>query len=123
MCQKHGGGAKQVKAKAKERLMDIIDPDRVFREMARIGFADTTQVFDDEGNFRPVKDWPVSLKRAIAGFEVVRRNLTSGDGHTDEVLKVKFWDKPKSLEQMAKVLQMFEERIKHSGDIVVKWGG
>lgn len=121
VCHVHGGSAPQVKAKARERLLDIIDPDRVFREMARIGFADPSLVFDENGNLKPLKDWPASMKRSLAGIEVVKRNLTSGDGEIDQVLKVKFWDKPKALEQMAKVLQMFEERVKHEGSIEFRW--
>lgn len=110
VCYTHGGAAPQVRAKARERLLDIIDPDRVFREMARIGFADTSRVFDENGNLKPVKDWPQDLRRAVGGLEVVKRNLTSGDGEIDQVIKVKFWDKTKALEQMAKILKMFEER-------------
>lgn len=121
MCPKHGGGLPCVKAKARERLLDVIDPDRVFREMSRIAFADTSQIFDERGNVKPIKDWPAGLRRALAGVEVVKRNLTAGDGEIDQVLKVKFWDKPKVLEQMAKVLQMFEEQVKHKGEFVFRW--
>lgn len=117
VCHVHGGSAPQVKAKARERLLDIIDPDRVFREMGRIALADPGMIFDEKGNMLPIKQWPPAMRRAMAGIEVVKRNLTSGDGEIDQVLKVKFWDKPKALEQMAKVLQMFEERIKITGEV------
>ena len=120
VCVTHGGRAPQVKAKARERLLDMIDPDRVFREMARIAFADPSLVFDKDGNLLPLKDWPPSMKRSLAGIEVVKRNLTSGDGEIDQVLKVKFWDKPKVLEQMAKVLQMFVEKTEVKGELVIK---
>lgn len=121
VCSYHGGKAKHVRAAATNRLLDVIDPDRVFREMARIGFADTSQIFDEQGNIKPIKDWPPSLRRALAGVEVVKRNLTAGDGEIDQVLKVKFWDKPKVLEQMAKILQMFVEKHEHSGGIEISW--
>ncbi len=121
MCSTHGGSAPQVKAAAARRLLDIIDPDRVFREMARIGFADTSQIFDEQGNLKPIKDWPAGLRRALAGVEVVKRNLTAGDGEIDQILKVKFWDKPKVLEQMAKVLQMFKDQVEHTGGIEITW--
>lgn len=121
VCQKHGGGAPQVKAAARERLLDIIDPDRVFREMARIGFADTTAIFDDDGKVKPLSEWPKNLKRAVASFEVLRTNLNPNDGKFDDVLRVKFWDKTKALEQMANVLKMYEERVKHEGEITFRW--
>lgn len=120
VCTKHGGSAPQVKRAARNRLLDIIDPDRVFREMARIGFSDPTAVFDDKGNIRPVGEWPESLKRAVAAVEVVKRNVDSGDGKIDDVIKVKFWDKPKALEQMAKVLQMFVERVEVTAKVDIE---
>ena len=119
VCQKHGGGSPQVKAKAAERLADLIDPDRALREAARLAYSDLGEVLNDEGNLRPIKEWPEDLRRAVSGFEVVRRNVDSGDGHTDDVIKVKLWDKSKNLEMLFKHLGLLVDKVemKIEGDI------
>lgn len=125
VCQVHGGGAPQVKAAAhariKEALYDLIDPDRALREAARLAYSDVRQLFDEQGRLKPVKDWPDDLAAAIGGIEVVRRNVDSADGKTDDVIKVKVWDKPKNLELLFKHLDLFSPE-KHEHVVkVYKW--
>lgn len=119
----HGGSAPQVKRKAQERLADLIDPDRALREAARLAYSDVRQLFTPEGNMLPVHEWPDDLAAAIGGVEVLKKNVTSGDGKQDDVLKVKVWDKPRSLEFLLKHLGLLTERLEHSGEVSFKWEG
>lgn len=121
VCQKHGGMAPQVKRKAAERLADLIDPDRALREAARLAYADIRQLYDEQGRLKPIKDWPDDLAAAIGGVEFVRRNVDGADGHTDDVIKVKAWDKPKALDLLFRHLGLLKDRLEHSGAIEVKW--
>src|SRR5690242_16412160 len=75
VCQTHGGGAEQVKRKAAERLADLIDPDRLLREMARLAYSDLRQCFDVTGNLLPPEAWPESLAPAIAAVKVLKKHL------------------------------------------------
>ena len=106
MCPKHGGALPRVRAKANERLRDMladaIDPDCSMRETARLAYSDIRQLFDDNGRLLPVKQWPEDIARAVAGVEVVKRNVYSDDGQTDDVIKVKLWDKGARLENLMK---------------------
>lgn len=117
----HGGSAPQVKAAARERLADLIDPDRALREAARLAYSDVRQIFDAEGKLLPVKDWPPELAAAVGGIEVVKRNVDSGDGRTDDVIKVKVWDKPRALEMLFKHLGLLTDRVEHSGHLEITW--
>lgn len=121
MCQKHGGMAPQVKRKAAERLADLIDPDRALREAARLAYSDPRELFGPDGQIKPVKDWPDHLAAAIGAIEVVKRNVDSADGKTDDVIKIKVWDKPKALEMLFKHLGLLTERIEHSGALEIRW--
>jgi hypothetical protein len=47
---------------------------------------------------------------------VVKRNITSGDGRVDTVIKIRCWDKPKSLEILARHFGMLTEKIEIKGD-------
>lgn len=109
MCIMHGGRAPQVKRKAAERLADLIDPDRVLREAARLAYSDVRELFDPHGNLVPVRDWPDHLAAAIASVEVVKKNVAAGDGHTDTIHKVRLWDKPKNIELLFKHLGLLKE--------------
>lgn len=121
VCRNHGGAAPQVKAKAQERLADLIDPDRALREAARLAYADLRELFDEQGRMKPIKDWPDELAAAVGSVEVVKRNIDSGDGQTDDVIKLKVWDKPKALEMLFKHLGLLTERVDHQGEVRLRW--
>ena len=121
VCATHGGQAPQVKRKAAERLADLIDPDRALREAARLAYSDVRDLYDEAGKLKPMKDWPDDLAAAVGGVEFVRRNIEGGDGHSDDVIKVKVWDKPKALEMLFKHLGLLIEKVEHSGGIELKW--
>lgn len=123
VCQKHGGGAPQVKAKAAERLADLIDPDRALREAARLAYADLRELYGADGKLLPVKDWPDQLAAAVGGVKVRKVNLEAGDGQQEDVVDVKLWDKPRALEMLMKHLQLFEDRLKVSGKLEIGWKG
>jgi len=125
VCRFHGGAAPQVKNKAKERMRqyvaDMVDPDRVLQEAARLAFSDIREAFDEKGHLLPVKKWPDELASAISATESVRRNLDHADGQTDLIVKLKVWDKPKNIELLCKHLGLLQERLDLKGDIEIKW--
>lgn len=123
VCATHGGRAPQVKAAAAQRLRDMlaeaIDPDRALREAGRIAFSDIRDLFDDSGNFRPIKQWPDDVARAVASVEVVKKNVTTGDGKVDDVLKVRLWDKVAKLTNLMKHHGQLKEQVELSGSVDV----
>jgi len=120
VCPTHGGSAPQVRAKANQRLRDMmaeaIDPDRWMREVAAIAYQDIRELFDAEGNLLPLKDWPEHVSAAISTVEVMKRNLVAGDGKQDIVLSPRPWSKEKALEMLGKFHGKLKERMEHSGD-------
>lgn len=121
VCRMHGGGAPQVKRKAMERLLDLIDPDRALREAACLAYSDIGQILTADGGFKPVKDWPEEFRRAVASIEYTKKNLIAGDGAQEDVVKVKLWDKSKNLEMLFKHLGLLIERQQIEGELVIKW--
>lgn len=109
------------KRAAAQRLADLIDPDRALREAARLAYLDIRELFDERGNLRPITDWPAELAAAVRSVDLVKRNISAGDGQTDSVLKVKLWDKPRNLELLFRHLGLLEDRMKvqvESGPVI-----
>ena len=123
VCRTHGGAAPQVKAAAEQRVKDMLtealDPERVLREVGRIAFSDIRELFDADGNVLPVKQWPDDFARAVASVEVVKKNVTTGDGKVDDVLKVRLWDKVVKLTNLMKHHGLLMEKVEHTGSVDV----
>lgn len=117
VCRLHGGAAPQVRAKAQERLADLIDPDRALREAAMIAYADIRKCYDACGQLLPVADWPDDVAAAISGMKTTIYNRGSGDGKQEEVVEIKRWDKVRALEMMFKHLGLLKEHVEVSGQI------
>lgn len=121
VCDKHGGKAPQVKRKAAERVMDIIDPDRTLRTTAAIAFADITEIYDEHYNLRPIKEWPEGLRHAVKRIEPRLANVDPGDGAADKVLRVELHDKVKALGFLLQHFGLLKEAVQHEGEITFRW--
>lgn len=123
MCMNHGGALPIVRAKAQERLADLIDPDRVLRTAAALAYSDVTDIYDEHFNLKPLRDWPPALRQAIKRIEPRLANVDPGDGAADKVLRLELHDKIKPLELLAKHLNLLTERVDMNGEFVFKWKG
>jgi phage terminase small subunit len=103
-------------SKRAERLE--ITTDRVLQEIAKLSFSDIRQLFDENGNLRPIHDLPDNAAAAISGIEIVTKIIPGvGDGpaSVEYVHKIKTWDKKGSLELLGKHLKLFVECHEHTG--------
>ena len=94
-----------------------LSAERTLEELRRIAFSDLTGCFDASGNLLPLSEMRPEARAAVASVTVVRRNLASDDGCVDEVHQVRFWDKLRGLETLAKHFGLLVERIKHTGSV------
>jgi phage terminase small subunit len=95
--------------------------DDLLRELMRISMSDVADAFDANGNLLPIREMPLELRRAVSGMEVIIKNAAAGDGHTDRIHKIRFWDKVRALETLAKHLGLLSEHIKVDGDVELSW--
>jgi hypothetical protein len=122
VCATHGGSAPQVKAKAAERLMDLIDPNRALREAASLAYSDLSAFYDENGDIKPMKDWTPAMRAAVQSMETLERDITPGErGPAAKVHRLKLWDKPKNLEMLFKHLGLLVEKVQHSGNVSFTW--
>ena len=98
-----------------------LSSDEVLMELLRLARSNIADAFDANGDLLPIKQMPENLQRAIGSAEIVIKNAAAGDGHTDRVMKLRLWDKVKSLETLAKHLGLLTERIDVTGDVELTW--
>ncbi len=103
------------KATVKQLKSADLSAARVLEEMRRLGFSDMRKMFDEAGNLKAIHALSDDEGACIASVEIVKKNLAAGDGQTDTVHKLKVWDKPRSLEMLAKHFGLLVEKIEHTG--------
>ena len=98
--------------KARQMAACELSAVRVLEECRRLAFANVRDYFNVDGSAKHPNQLTAEEGAALAGFEVVIRNLDPGDGHTDTIHKFKLWDKPRVLELLAKHFKLVEEHVK-----------
>ncbi|MBX9638054.1 MAG: terminase small subunit [Nitrosomonas sp.] len=84
-----------------------VTQERIILEMSRLAFMDIRSLFNADGSLIPIKQLSDSAAAAIAGIDVVQvGNSDVGVGH---VMKYKFPDKNKALENLARILGYFDK--------------
>lgn len=97
------------KGKARQLASAELTAARVLEELRRIAFCDPRGFVDEHGNLRKIHDLPAAQAAGLASFETIIKNAKAGDGVTDEVFKIKFCDKVKALELLAKHFKLLTE--------------
>lgn len=109
--------AKQREERSKRTM---IDADWLLKRLAQEANADVRDLYDDDGNYKPVSEWPLIWRQGlVSGIETVTEFETidgkkQAAGH---VTKVKVSDRTKRLELIGKHIgvQAFSDRLVHSG--------
>jgi len=86
---------------------------RVLEELRRLALVDARSFWDEQGRLEPLSELTAEQAAALAGFEVIIKNAKAGDGQTDEIHKIKLWDKTRALELLAKHFKLLTEVHEH----------
>jgi phage terminase small subunit len=97
------------KAQQKRTARVEVTADRVLMELSRLAFGDARAIFTANNELKSPADWPDELAAAISGVEVV--TVSKGEGAVEYVSKVKFWDKGRALELLARHLGMLNDKL------------
>ena len=100
----------QAKAEREERTK--IDADYVLKRLVEIDQMDVLDIMDDDGNVKPLRDWPKIWRQYISNIETI--SMDDGEGW---LKKIKWPDKVKNLELLGKHVSVgaFKDKIEHSG--------
>lgn len=101
--------------RARASMDDTLNAQRVLEELRRLAFADVRGLYDDHGQLKPIVEWTQEQGSAVQEVQVALGPAGS------KVLKVRYWDKTKALEMLAKHLSLLVEKTEVSGGITISW--
>ena len=109
-------------AAARRRLeLAAITPERTLLEIARIAYANIASFFHDDGTIKKPSELDEDQRASLAALEVCIQNVEAGDGHQDWIHRFRSWDKTRALEMLAKHFGLFDDKVKHVGEIRIRW--
>lgn len=109
-----GIAAAVAKAKAERAEHTGIDAKWVLKRLAAEAEADMADLYDENHNLLPVRDWPLIWRQGlVAGVETVREK--GADDEMSSVDKIKISDRIKRIELIGKHVDVsaFAERVMH----------
>lgn len=94
-----------------------VTQERVLREYARIAFFDPRALYTVDGALKHVRDLDGDSAAAIAGVEVHEEFVSDSPDRMaiGQTKKVKYVDKVRALDSLARHLGMFTDKIEHTG--------
>lgn len=99
-----------------------VTADAVLAEYHRIATVDIAEAFNEKGELRPIHEIPIDVRKAIAAVEV--DELFGGSGKDRHQIgytkKIKFWDKTKALQDLAKNLRLLTEKLEITGKLTLE---
>ena len=100
----------QAKIERQERAN--IDADYVLKRLVEIDQMDVLDIMGDDGNVKPLRDWPKIWRQYISNIETI--SMDDGEGW---LKKIKWPDKVKNLELLGKHVSVgaFKDKIEHTG--------
>lgn len=105
----------QAKAEREERTK--IDADYVLKRLVEIDQMDVLDIMDDDGNVKPLRDWPKIWRQYISNIETI--SMDDGEGW---LKKIKWPDKVKNLELLGRHVSVgaFKDKVEHSGKLEIQ---
>ncbi|AVZ03938.1 terminase small subunit [Acinetobacter pittii] len=103
--------AKAIQDALKERSERVqIDADYVLKRLVEIDQMDVLDIMDDDGNVKPLRDWPKIWRQYISNIETI--SMDDGEGW---LKKIKWPDKVKNLELLGKHISVgaFKDKVEH----------
>ena len=102
---------KEISAALKEQSeRTLITADRVLEEIYNLAMCDIGEAYNEDGSLKPIKEIPEAIRRAISSVET--EEIKGPDGSCfGQTKKIKFWEKSKNLEMLAKHFKLLTEKF------------
>ena len=104
-------------AQSKRTEQTQIDSAYVLKRLVEIDQMDVLGIMDDDGNIKPLRDWPKIWRQYISNIETI-----SMDDDEGWLKKIKWPDKVKNLELLGRHVSVgaFKDKVEHSGKLEIQ---
>lgn len=104
-------------AQNKRQEQTQIDAAYVLKRLVEIDQMDVLDIMDDDGNVKPLRDWPKIWRQYISNIETI--SMDDGEGW---LKKIKWPDRVKNLELLGKHVSVgaFKDKVEHSGKLEIQ---
>jgi phage terminase small subunit len=109
--------ATRVQAQTEQRALTA---DALREQNTFIALSDPIDCIDASGALLPLRQMPRRIRCALRSIEIVKRNLTSGDGVTDLTYRIQFWDKLKAIELEYKRFGLLKDLHEHTHRVTLE---
>lgn len=107
-------------AQAKRANKAEIDAGFILRHLAAKATADLSDILDEAGAIKPVKDWPLIWRQGVVAGLDVHEEIVDGV-KVGQTVKVKLADRTRIDELLGKHINVgaFREQVEHSGGLTI----
>ena len=104
-------------AKAERSEQTQINSAYILKRLVEIDQMDVLDIMDDNGNVKPIKDWPKIWRQYISNIETISLEDEAG-----WLKKIKWPDKVKNLELLGRHVSVgaFKDKVEHSGKLEIQ---
>lgn len=104
-------------AQTRRQEQTQIDAAYVLRRLVEIDQMDVLDIMDNNGNVKPIKDWPKTWRQYISNIETISLEDEAG-----WLKKIKWPDKVKNLELLGRHVSVgaFKDKVEHSGKLEIQ---
>lgn len=88
-----------------------VSAERVMAELAAIAFSDIRDLYDENGQFKPLQELDGDVAASIAGLDVEVPRARGEEEPGDPIVKVKRYDKIAALKLLGQTMKMFTETV------------
>ena len=120
-CESNVGEAVAKGAARTLRKLEVTQ-ERVLREVAALAFSSVKELVDADDKLLPISQWSREAAAAVSSVEIAKRHLVAGDGVREDVVKIRLWDKTRSLGDLMKHLGLLVDRVDVRVDVEVAKG-
>lgn len=96
--------------------------DKAISEIYHLVSFDPAEIFDDNGNIQNIRSLPKEIRKSISSLEVFEEYSGKGTKsdpkeYAGRIKKIKFWDKTKAIELLARHLKLLTDKTELIGDV------
>ena len=91
--------------------------DKTISELYHLISFDAAEVFDEKGRLKDIHSIPKNIRKSIASIEIEEEFEGRGSDKVQSgwIKKIRFWDKTKAIEMLAKHLKLLTDRTEFTG--------